>query len=241
MRAMTETVQQGNPRGWMLDEVASAGRENLDADHVARYDSKEDASSAQETLLLTTLGLGPDSVVVDLGTGTGQFALAVAPACARIVAVDVSPVMLDRLRLKAAQAEVDNLEIVQAGFLSYRHQGGLADFVYSRYALHHLPDFWKAVALARLRAALRPGGILRLWDIVYNFDPDQAPERIEAWCVTGTPDPNGWSRAELEEHVRDENSTFTWLLEPMIRRAGFTIDGCEYSDDGIFAKYVLRA
>jgi len=27
--------------GWMLDEVAGAGRENLDAEHVARYDDKE--------------------------------------------------------------------------------------------------------------------------------------------------------------------------------------------------------
>lgn len=45
---------------------------------------------------------------------------------------------------------------------------------------------------------------------------------------------------KLEEHVRDEHSTFTWLLEEMIRRTGFTIEAAEYSDDGIFAKYALR-
>ena len=50
-----------------------------------------------------------------------------------------------------------------------------------------------------------------------------------------------WSRAEYEEHVRDEHSTFTWLLEPMITRAGFSIEVAEHSEDGIFAKYVLRA
>ena len=50
-----------------------------------------------------------------------------------------------------------------------------------------------------------------------------------------------WSRAELEEHVRDEHSTFTWLLEPMIRRAGFDVEEHEHSEDGIFARYVLRA
>jgi len=38
--------------------------------------------------------------VVDLGAGTGQFSLAVAPVCARVVAVDVSPVMLETLRAK---------------------------------------------------------------------------------------------------------------------------------------------
>jgi hypothetical protein len=49
-----------------------------------------------------------------------------------------------------------------------------------------------------------------------------------------------WIRAELEEHVRDEHSTFTWLLEPMIERSGFRIESADYSPDGMFAKYVAR-
>lgn len=113
---------------------------------------------------------------------------------------------------------------------------------YSRYALHHLPDFWKALALSRMRAILRPGGLLRLWDVVYDFNPAQAAERIEAWCATGGRSvESDWTRTELEEHVRDEHSTFTWLLEPMILRAGFEIELAESSPDGIFARYLLRA
>jgi ubiquinone/menaquinone biosynthesis C-methylase UbiE len=227
--------------GWLLDEIANAGRENLDAGHVSRYDVKEDAGAAAEVLVVTGLGLTPDSVVVDIGAGTGQFTLAVAPTCARVVAVDVSPVMLTALRAKVARARLDNVEAVQAGFLTYEHQGSPADLVYSRYALHHLPDFWKGVALARLHGMLRPGGVLRLWDVVYDFDPADAADRIEAWCATGNaPDAGGWSRAELEEHVRDEHSTFSWLLEAMMQRTGFMIEEAEHSDDGIFAKYVLR-
>lgn len=220
---------------WLLDEVANAGRENLDADHVARYDSKEDAAAAREVRLCQELGLGGDSVVVDIGAGTGQFTLAVAPVCAQVIAVDVSPVMLTALR---AKVELDNIRVVQAGFLTYEHQGPPADFVYSRYALHHLPDFWKGMALARIRQILRPGGVFRLWDVVYSFDLAEAEDRIEAWCSTEV---DGWSREELEEHVRDEHSTFSWLLEPMMRRAGFVIEDAEYSDDGTFAKYVLCA
>ena len=37
----------------------------------------------------------------------------------------------------------------------------------------------------------------------------------------------------------DENSTFTWLLEPMMLHAGFEIRDASYSDDGFFAKYLL--
>lgn len=242
MTARPASPEPGVHPGWLLDEVGSAGRENLDADHVARYDAKEDAAAADEVRLLRRFGLTPQSVVVDVGAGTGQFAVAVARECARVVAVDVSPVMLAALRSRVRNESLTNVEVVQAGFLSYTHQGGPADVVYSRYALHHLPDFWKAVALTRLHGMLRPGGILRLWDVVYDFPPAAAAERIEAWCATGGADVEaGWSRAELEEHVRDEHSTFTWLLEPMIERSGFEIEDAEYPDDGISARYVLSA
>lgn len=230
------------PPGWLLDELGSAGRENLDPAHVARYDAKEDAEAEAEVALLEELGLGPESTLVELGPGTGQLTLAAAPRCRRLVAVDVSAPMLERLRGKLAVAGVENVEVVRAGFLSYEHAGPPADFAYSRYALHHLPDFWKAVALARLRALLRPGGVLRLWDVVFDFEPGAAEEQIEAWCASGGETVEGeWSREELEEHVRDEHSTFTWLLEPMIERCGFAIEAAERSGDGIFARYVVRA
>ena len=234
---MADTTQ-----GWLLDEVTSAGRENLDPDHVARYDAKEDAAALAEVAELVALGLTSASTLVDIGAGTGQLTLAVAPSCRRVVAADVSPVMLAALRRSVAARRLTNVDIVEGGFLTYEHQGDPADFVYSRYALHHLPDFWKGAALARMRRMLCPGGVLRLWDIVYAFEPHEVEARIEAWCATGGTDvANAWTRAELEEHVRDEHSTFTWLLEPMIERSGFAIEHAVRSDDGIFAKYVARA
>ena len=228
--------------GWALDEVASAGRENLDAEHVTRYDGKEDGRASAEVALLQKRGLEPGAVVVDLGAGTGQFTLAVAPVCAQVVAVDVSPLMLTLLRDKVAVAGLAGIEVVEAGFLSYEHQGPRADLVYSRLALHHLPDFWKGVALHRIRNVLRPGGMFRLSDVVYHFDAPEAEERIEAWCATAGDRVEGeWSRAEYEEHLRDEHSTYTWLLEPMIERAGFAIEEATYNDDGIFAHYLAKA
>ena len=227
--------------GWLLDEVAHAGRENLDADHVARYDSKEDADALAEVALMQRLGMNSASTVLDIGAGTGQFSLAAARVCGRVIAVDVSPVMLASLRVQVARRALTNVDCVHGGFLSYEHDGELVDFAYSRYALHHLPDFWKALALARLNRVMRPNAVLRLWDVVYGFEPEQAAAHIEAWCATGgTTVGSDWTRDELEEHVRDEHSTFTWLLEPMISRAGFAIEDASYSDDLLGARYVLR-
>jgi ubiquinone/menaquinone biosynthesis C-methylase UbiE len=227
---------------WMLDEHAAAGRENLDPVHASRYDEKELWPADDEVRFTEDLGLSSDAVVVDLGAGTGQFALAAARRFRRVVAVDVSDVMLDVLRRKVDGAQLGNVELERGGFLTYRHQGQPADLVYSRYALHHVPDFWKALALRNIHGFLRPGGILRLWDIVYSFEPRDAEERLERWCstlddVSGESD---WVRADIEEHIRDEHSTFSWLLEAMIERAGFSIEQAEYSEDQIFAKYVLR-
>lgn len=229
----------GGRETWTTNELALAGRENLDPAHVARYDQKEDADAAAELAALWAFGLSEQATVIDLGTGTGQFALAAAVSVRRVVAVDVSPVMLEHLRAKLRRGGVQNVECVLAGFLTYEHRGELADLVYSRFALHHLPDFWKALALIRMADMLRPGGILRLSDVVYSFAPSQAEARLEQWIsetATATVD-HGWSRAELEEHVRDEHSTFTWLLEPMLSRAGFAIQQQDYSEDQIFARY----
>ena len=178
---------------------------------------------------------------MELGPGTGQFTLAAAAALRpgrgrRRVARDAR-----RAADQARRRRRHNVEVVQAGFLTYEHQVTPADLVYSRFALHHLPDFWKGVALSRIHGMLRPGGVFRLWDVVYGLEPGEAEDRIEAWCATGGDSVDGeWSRAELEEHVRDEHSTFTWLLEPMFERAGFTIEDAVHTDDGILAAYVLR-
>ena len=64
--------------------------------------------------------------------------------------------MLQRLQAKLSEANLTDVEVVQAGFLTYEHRGRPADFVYSRFAFHHLPDFWKAVTLARVRPPHAP-------------------------------------------------------------------------------------
>jgi predicted small metal-binding protein len=94
-----------------------------------------------------------------------------------------------------------------------------------------------------MREIMRPGGVLRLSDIVFSFPPSEAPERIERWCATLRAEaPEGeWVRADIEDHVRDEHSTYTWLLEPMIEHAGFRIDTAEHSPDEFSAQYVATA
>ena len=224
---------------WYLDELAHAGPEHVDGAYVAGYDRKAGTDWADEIAQLRGLGLDEAGTLVDLGAGTGALAVAAAPLCRRVVAVDVSPAMLAVLRENIERLGLRNVECVRSGLLTYEHRGEPADFVYSRNALHHLPDFWKAVALARVAAMLRPGGVLRLRDLVYSCEPGEADRTIEAWLAGAAERPeDGWTRAELEAHLREEYSTFSWLLEPMLERAGFEIRDAEYSASRIYAAYV---
>ena len=101
-----------------------------------------------------------------------------------------------------------------------------------------MPDFWKAIGtLIRIAAILKPGGVFYLRDLVYSFNPDEAEAAIESWLRGASNDArSGWTRSELETHLREEYSTFNWLLEPMIERAGFTIRVGQHHDS-IYSAY----
>jgi cytidyltransferase-like protein len=214
---------------WMLDEQAFAGHEHLDPEFVAAFDRKQgtapDEAAAEDLVVLQSHGVGARATVVDLGAGTGRFVTTVAPHVARVIAVDVSAPMLERLQQRLDAADVTGeVDVVRSGLLRYEHQGEPADAVHCRNVLHQLPDAFKALALHHVAGMLRPGGVLRLRDLVYDTTPDRFGEHLAGWFAGAVDDPAvGYTAGDLATHVRSEHSTFTWLLEPMLDRAGFDI------------------
>jgi SAM-dependent methyltransferase len=215
---------------WMIDELAHAGPEHLDPDFVAGYDRKQGyPDPAEDLAIFEARGLDGTSSVLDLAAGSGQFALAAARRFGHVTAVDVSPAMVALLRERAAAAGLANLDCVRAGFLSYDHSGPPADGVYTRNGLHQLPDFWKAVALDRIAGMMRPGGVLRLRDLIYDFRPAEAAEVFQRWFEYAASDPaDGYTAEDYAEHIRTEFSTFRWLLEPMLAEVSFEIETAEF-------------
>lgn len=211
----------------MLDEISHAGPEHLDAAFVAGYDRKQGYPTFDDdTDALLSHGLDTESTIVDIGAGTGRFALAAARVFKTVIAVDASPAMLAHTRSRVAAEGITNVVCVQAGFLSYQHPGPPADAVYTRNALHQLPDFWKVMALRRIAGVLRPGGVLRLRDLVYSFEPSDAGDVFDRWLARASGDPaSGYTAEDYAEHIRTEHSTFNWLLERMLDATGFeTVD-----------------
>jgi ubiquinone/menaquinone biosynthesis C-methylase UbiE len=223
---------------WTIDELDHAGHEHLDPAFVAGFDDKQGhPDPADDLAVLSSCGLGKESTVVDLGAGTGQFALRAARAFGKVIAVDVSPAMLEVLRNRASELGLDNFDCIEAGFLSYEHAGPPADAVYTRNALHQLPDFWKALALTRIAAFMRSGGVLRLHDLIYDFQPSQAEAVFTRWLSHAATDPTrGYTREDFAEHIHTEHSTFRWLFEPMLSAAGFEIATAHF-DGSVYGTY----
>ena len=88
---------------------------------------------------------------------------------------------------------------------------------------------------------LHPQGVLRLRDLVFAFELREAEAVLDKWFAAAAASPeDGWTRQELEVHLRDEHSTFSWLLEPMIEQAGFEIESADYGRFNVYADYVCR-
>lgn len=99
--------------------------------------------------------LTPDMRVLELATGTGLIALAVADSAKSIEATDFSPEMIAAARKKLAPANV-SFSVQDACRLPYAD--GSFDCVIIANALHIMPD--PSAALQSIGRVLRPGGLL---------------------------------------------------------------------------------
>jgi cyclopropane fatty-acyl-phospholipid synthase-like methyltransferase len=221
-----------NPPAWQYDETLHPGVDYGDPAQVAVYDRRHrkfrDYRKDAEAVV-RLLDLQPGHSVVDMGCGTGAFALHAAPLCRMVYAVDVSEAMLEYCRRQAAGLGVNNIVFCRAGYLTYEHAAEPADAAVSIGVLHHLPDFWKYIGLVRIRRLLKPGGKFHLFDIVFPGGRQDLRKPIEEWVEGMKTNVGPEFAAEVETHVRQEYSTYDWILEGMLERAGFRIERVKQS------------
>ena len=207
---------------WYYDDLRQVGVDFDDAAAAAAYDDQQGNTLAAAEALIDRLGLGRDDEIADLGCGPGLFACSAARRCRKVHAVDVSAAMLGVARQRAQRMALANIVFHHAGFLGFHLPAGSLDLITTTFALHHLPDFWKAMAIVRMADTLKPGGRLYLKDVVFSCAPAAIPDVAERWVswLTGH---TGYARADAVTHLREEHSTFSWILEGLIERAGLRL------------------
>ncbi len=155
---------------------------------------------------------------LEVGCGKGDFARLLAQRADHVLALDLSSEMLRTARERST--EYPNIDYVQAGVMTYALPAARFDCIASIATLHHLdlPE-----ALARLKAALKPGGVL----LVLDVSRDQAPadylrslaaiplHRVMLWQKAGSRPKSPEAQAAWDAHGSSDH----YLSVAEVRRA----------------------
>ncbi len=79
--------------------------------------------------------------------------------------------------------------------------------------------------------------MLGLFDIVFPSWEENIGTKIEEWIKAVETMADARMAQEAVIHIRDEFSTYDWIMEGIIKRCGFRIDAAEYGD-GFQTNYI---
>jgi ubiquinone/menaquinone biosynthesis C-methylase UbiE len=144
--------------------------------------------------------------VLDMATGGGHTALALAPIARRVVAYDVTEPMLRAARGLLRERGAATAAFVAGDVEALPFKDGAFDVVTCRIAAHHFADV--ATAVREVRRVLCPGGSFLLQDILGHDDTEAAAFIIEV------------ERRRDPSHVRAYRAV-EW--KAFLRAAGLTI------------------
>ena len=136
--------------------------------------SKVHASGPDLAWLVENAALNGSERVLDVATGGGHTAFALAPYAAEVVALDLTQPMLAVARKEAETRGLTNISYVAGDAHELPFANESFDVVTCRHAPHHFPRIQQAVS--EWARVLKPGGKLLLVD-------SASPEEAEAAAV----------------------------------------------------------
>lgn len=133
--------------------------------------------------------IGPGDAVLDIGSGSGTDALIasllVGPG-GRVIGLDMTEAMREKLRANAARLGVSNVEVLEGNAEEIPLPDGSVTVVTSNGVLNLVPD--KAKAIAGIFRVLAVGGRVQIADIVVRTPPSaacRAQPQLWAECIVG--------------------------------------------------------
>jgi ubiquinone/menaquinone biosynthesis C-methylase UbiE len=225
---------------WQWNEMQQVGTDYADMREVEIYETRmstlRDIDNENENIL-RTLALPTGSEILEIGCGTGRFSRKAAASGYRVAAADVSQIMIDYVAMKAIQENAGEIELRHAGFLMMDFPENHFNAVVTVAALHHLPDVWKQIAFDNIFRCLKPGGQLLLRDVIFSFGESNYMDYFNKF-IRDMPDA---LKQGATGHVAREYSTFDWIIEGLLQRAGFEIINKTQEMDSFFIYHCRKA
>lgn len=122
--------------------------------------------------LIGLLAPSSDAVALDVGTGAGHTAHALARRCRHVLASDITPEMLGETRRLATDLGLPNVAPVFSLAERLPYVDGSLDVVTCRLAAHHFRDV--AQFCSEVARVLKPGGRFLLHDTISPEDDEVA-------------------------------------------------------------------
>jgi len=120
--------------------------------------------------IVEAAALSGKELVVDVATGTGFTAFALAPYAREVVGIDITMPMLEAAQRLATERQLTNVRFVQGEALALPFSSGSIDVVACRYSAHHFSQI--AHVIREWVRVLVPGGKLILSDSISPEEPE---------------------------------------------------------------------
>ena len=119
--------------------------------------------------LIKDAGLQGDEIVIDVATGTGHTALALAPHVREVIALDFTRPMLEAAQQLARERHVTNMRFIESDAHALPLEDSSVDVVACRKSAHHFVD--APQALREWARVLKPGGKVIFVDTIAPEEP----------------------------------------------------------------------
>ena len=133
------------------------------------------------TKMAELLELKPGEIIADLGAGNGFFAIPFARKTKeKLVAIDIEPLMLEKLKERAREAGIKNIEYKVSSLENLQLEGGTFDKILTALVLHEVSDLQGV--LSSIHKALKPNGkaLIIEWEKVETDSGPPLQERISS-------------------------------------------------------------
>ena len=160
--------------------------------------SRPHAKGGSLPRLVELLAPGKEATALDIATGAGHVALALAPHVSHVIASDLTPQMLVVARGLAAERHIANIGFADLRAEALPFAEGTFDIVTCRIAPHHFDDVRAFVG--EVARVLRPAG---LFGLVENVSPDPSILADDGAALAAAADEyNAFEKHRDPSHVR---------------------------------------